>query len=178
MTNEDFVKIFYSYHYSPSIDWDSIEEIAWMHKEGLFKFSTEIIASEEQFNKRIDTVIKGKSKLIRNGESDGHLALKSFARDYLVNCCGVSINDIRYEYPLIGFEVDVIDKDLYFPAECGSTNALKLEKYLAIPTTKKMLLFPYPRLEVKVFIFEAKLSFLKYIQFKQKFLNKKRSQFR
>lgn len=178
MTNEDFVKIFYSYHYNPSIDWDSIEEITWMYQEGLFNFSEEVIASKDQFNQRLDKVAKGKSKAIKNGESDGHLALKSFAKDYLVQRCGILEDDIRYEFPLIGFEVDVIDKNLRFPSECGSTNALKLEKYLTTPTTKKMLLIPYPHSEVKVYIFEAKQAFLKYILFKQKSLNKIRSRFR
>ena len=31
--------------------------------------------------------------------------------------------------------VDVIDKDLHFPVECGDANALKLEKYLTLLTT-------------------------------------------
>lgn len=70
---------------------------------------------------------------MKNGESFNHLALKSFATDYLTETFGVLKGDVRYEYPLNGFEVDVIDKSLYFPVECGDTNALKLEKYLILP---------------------------------------------
>lgn len=115
-----------------------------------------------------------KNGFLRNGESDGHLALKSFARDFLINCCGILEDDIKYEHPLIGLEVDVIDKGLHFPTECGGTNALKLEKYLSLPATKKMLLLPYPYSEdIKVFQFEAKPRFLEYIKHKHTYLNQK-----
>ena len=136
MTSEDFVKIFYS-NFTPNIDWTNIDEITWMYEEGLFVISSEIIATNDEFIKRIDFVLDPKNGFIRSGESDGHLALKSFAKDFFIRYCDVPKEDIRVEYPLIGFEVDVIDKDLRFPTECGDTNALKLEKYLILPTTKK-----------------------------------------
>ena len=75
--------------------------------------------------------------------------------------------------------VDVIDKDLHFPTECGDTNALKLEKYLALPTTKKMLVLPYPHTEdVKVFEFCANPKFFEYIKHKHEFLNQKNAKLR
>lgn len=58
MTGKDFVKIFYSYHYNPSIDWDNIDEIAWMYQEGLLNLSVQVIASYDEFNQRIDQVSK------------------------------------------------------------------------------------------------------------------------
>lgn len=154
-------------------------KFAWMYQEGLLNLSVQAIASYDEFNQRIDQVSKPKSGFIRSGESNGHLALKLFARDYLIEICGVPVEEILYEYPLIGFEVDVIDKGLYFPVECGSTNALKLEKYLALPATKKMLILPYPHsTEVKVFEFVANPRFFEYIQHKQNFLNQKNAQLR
>lgn len=75
----------------------------------------------DEFVKRIDFVLNPKNGFLRNGETDGHLALKSFAADYLIKYCGVQEENIQYECPLIGFEVDVIDKDLHFPTELSDT---------------------------------------------------------
>ena len=173
MTSDDFVKIFYS-NYTPNIDWANIDEIVWMYQEGLFTISSKIVASNSEFIKRIEFVLDPKNGFLKSGEKDGHLALKSFATDYLIKSCGVVENEVHYEYNLIGFEVDVIDKDLCYPTECGDTNALKLEKYLALPTTKRMLILPYPHSgDVKIFEFYANTQFLKYTKYKQNFLNKK-----
>lgn len=173
MNIDDFVKIFYS-NYTPNIDWSNINEIAWMYQEGLFTISSHVVASNDEFIKRIEFVLGPKNGFLKSGEKDGHLALKSFATDYLIKSCGVAENEVCYEYNLIGFEVDVIDKDLRFPVECGDTNALKLEKYLALPTTKKMLILPYPHSKsIKVFEFSPNAKFYKYIKHKQNFLNQK-----
>jgi len=178
MISEDFLKIFYS-NFTPNIDWANIDEIAWMYQEGLFILSSYVIASNGEFLKRIDFVLDPKNGFIRNGESDTHMTLKSFAKDYLVSHCDVPENEIRYEYSLIGFEVDVIDKNLHLPTECGDTNALKLEKYLALPATKKMLILPYPHSgDVKVFEFSANPRFFEYIKHKQNFLNQKNAKLR
>ncbi|MBI2196786.1 hypothetical protein HYU45_04230 [Candidatus Daviesbacteria bacterium] len=178
MTSEDFLKIFYS-NFSPNIDWANIDEITWMYQEGLFTVSAKTIASKDEFIRKIDIVKDPESGLVKSGESYGHLALKSFARDFLIQNCNISDQDIRYEYPLIGFKVDVIDKDLRFPAECGDTNALKLEKYLILPTAEKMLILPYPHsADVQVFLFVAKPRFFKYIKYKQEFLNRENAKLR
>lgn len=187
MTVYDFVKIFYS-NYTPNIDWDNINEITWMYQEGLFTVSSQVISSDDEFIKRIDFVLDPKNGFMRSGESDSHMALKSFAKDYLISQCGVTENEILYEYPLIGFEVDVIDKDLHFPTECGDTNALKLEKFLALPTTKKMFILPYPHSEdLHIFEFVANPRFFEYIKYKQSlrlknlkqnFLNQKNAKLR
>lgn len=178
MTSDDFANVFYS-NYSPNIDWANIDEINWMYQEGLFTISSKIIASSDKFLKKLDFVLDPKNGLTKSGESDAHLALKSFAADYLTSDCGVLKEEVKFEYPLIGFEVDVIDKDLRYPTECGGTNALKLEKYLGLPTTKKMLILPYPHLEdVKVFEFQANPKFFKYIKHKRSFLNQKNAKFR
>ena len=180
MTSDDFVKIFYS-KFTPNIDWDNIDEITWMYGENLFTVSSQTIVQKDEFIKRIDFVLNPKNGFMRNGESDGHMALKSFAKDYLINYCNVPEGEIMIEYPLMGFEVDVIDKDLCFPTECGDTNAfaLKLEKYLYLPSTKKMLVLPYPRnRNVKVFEFIANPRFFEYIKHKQQFLNQKNYKFR
>lgn len=178
MTSEDFIKIFYS-NFTPNIDWANIDEVAWMYNEGLFTLSSKVIASSDEFLKRIDFVLDPKNGFIKNGESVKHMALKSFASDYLIQYCNVSKEKVRVEYPLIGFEVDVIDQDLHFPTECGDTNALKLEKYLFLPATQKMLLLPYPHLgEVRVFEFCANPRFFNYIQHKQNFLNQKNARLR
>jgi len=125
MVSEDFVKIFYS-NFTLNIDWDNIDEITWMYNEGLFSMIAQPVALHDEFNERIELVSKPKNGFVRSGENGGHLALKSLARDHLVGHCNVLNGDVRYEYPLIGFEVDVIDKDLHFPVECGDTNVLKL----------------------------------------------------
>ena len=176
MTSEDFAKIFYS-NFSPAIDWANIDEIAWMYKEGLFTLSSTVVASNDEYIKRIDLISNSKGKLLKSGENEGHLVLKSFATDYLIKSLGVK--EVLYEYHLIGFEVDVIDKDLHFPTECGDCNALKLEKYLYLPSTQKMLIVPYPHLgEVTVFEFYATPRFFDYIQHKQNFLNQKNAKLR
>ncbi len=77
MTSNDFVKIFYS-NYSPSIDWANIDEITWMYQEELFTVSSHVIASDNEFLKRIDFVLDPKNGFTRTGEKDGHMALKSF----------------------------------------------------------------------------------------------------
>lgn len=178
MNSDDFVKIFYS-NFDPGIDWANIDEISWMYQEELFTLNSEVIATNNEFLERIDSVTNPKYGLVKNGESYAHMALKSLAKDYLVRYLGVAENKVRYEYSLIGFEVDVIDKDLCYPTECGDTNALKLEKYLVLPTTKKMLILPYPHSEdVKVFEFYANIRFLKYIEHKRNFLNQKNSRLR
>ena len=178
MTSDDFVKIFYS-NFIPSIDWENINEISWMYEEKLFTISSKLIAPNDEFVRKIDFILDPKNGFMKNGETAGHMALKSFAEDYLIRYCSVFKEDIRIEYPLIGFEVDVIDKDLQFPAECGDTNALKLEKYLLLSTTKKMLIIPYPHSgDVQVFEFVANPRFFEYIKYKQNFLNKKNSKLR
>ena len=178
MTSDDFVAIFYS-NYSPNIDWANIDEIAWMFEEGLFGLNSYFLATNDEFLKRVELVADPKYGLIKNSESVAHMTLKSFARDYLVKHFDIAENKIKIEYPLIGFEVDVIDEDLCFPAECGDTNALKLEKYLVLPTTKKMLILPYPHSEdVKVFEFVANPRFFEYIKHKQNFLNQRNARLR
>ena len=173
MTSDDFVKIFYS-NFTPGIDWANIDEIAWMFQEGLFSLNSKIIATNDKFLERIDLVANPKYGLIKNGESFEHMALKSFGKDYLIQSFGVPVSTVKIEYPLIGFEVDVIDEDLYFPTECGDTNALKLEKYLVLPTTKRMLILPYPHSgDVRIFEFTANPQFFEYIKHKQSFLNQK-----
>ncbi len=173
MISEDFLKIFYS-NFTPNIDWANIDEINWMYTEGLFVLSSKVIASSDEFLKRIDFVLNPKNGFIKSGESNEHLALKSFARDYLVHHHDIAESNTKFEYPLIGFEVDVIDDGLCFPTECGDTNALKLEKYLSLSTTKKMLILPYPNsADVKVFEFQANPKFFEYIKHKQTFLNQK-----
>ena len=169
-------KIFYS-NFSPAIDWANIDEIAWMYKEGLFTLSPTKVASNDEYIKRIDLISSSSEKLLKSGENEGHLVLKSFAKDYLIKSLGVE--EVLYEYPLIGFEVDVIDEDLHYPTECGDCNALKLEKYLSLRTTQRMLVLPYPHLkEVKVFEFCANPNFFNYIRHKQNFLNQKNSRLR
>lgn len=179
MTSEDFVKIFYSYPQNLNIDWNNIDEIAWMYEEGLFVFSSDRIATQKEFINRIDIVMDPKNGFMRNGESYGHLALKTFGRDYLIKRCGIVEKDVMYEYPFIGFEVDVIDKGLHYPVECGSTNALKFEKYLQLSSTVKMFVLPYPHLEdLKIFQFCVLPAFFKYIKHKKEFLNRKNAKFR
>jgi len=178
MTSEDFVKIFYSN--SPlNIDWENIDEIAWMYQEGLFTFTSEVIVTNAEFQARVDLVSDPSSGIIKNGESFSHMALKSLARDYLIKQLNIVDDEVKYEYPLIGFEVDVIDKNLWFPTECGDTNAMKLEKYLMLPTTKKMLVLPYPHTgDVKVFDFSATSQFFEYIKHKQVILNQENAKLR
>ncbi len=178
MTSDDFVVIFYS-NFSQYADWENIDEINWMYQEGLFAFFSKKIASNNEFLERVKLVTDPKYGLTKNGESFQHMALKSFAKDYLVQHFGIAESKIKIEYPLIGFEVDVIDKDLHFPVECGDTSALKLEKFLALPSTKKMLILPYPHSgNVKVFEFIANPRFYEYIKHKQDFLNQKNAKLR
>lgn len=153
MTSDDFANIFYS-NYSPNTDWANIDEINWMYQEELFTISSKIIGSSDEFLKKIDA-------------------------DYLTSDYGVLKEEIKFEYPFIGFEVDVIDKNLHFPTECGDTNALKLEKYLTLISTQKMLILPYPNAsDVKIFEFQTTPKFFEYIKHKQTFLNQKNAKFR
>lgn len=177
MMVNDFLNIFYSN--SPlSIDWDSLEEIALMYEEGLVTLDVEVITSHDDFLKRLDYVNKPKNGFVRSGESYLHLALKSFARDYLKTLV-VLESDILYEQNLDGFKVDVIDRGLRFPTECGDTNALKLEKYLFLPSTQTFLIIPYPRLnDVILYKFCAEKSFFKYVEFKSEYFQKIRSKLR
>ena len=63
--------------------------------------------------------------------------------------------------------------------KCADTNALKLEKYLALSTTKKILVLPYPHSgDVKVFEFVANPRFFEYIKHKESFLNRENAKFR
>jgi len=173
MTSEDFLKIFYSN--SPlGIDWANIDEIAWMYQEELIQLDSIVLASHDEFEKRLDKATQSNQMSLREGESLTHLVMKMFATDCLINKLGISKDNILYEYALIGFEVDVIDRDLNFPTECGNTNALKLEKYLSLPHTKKMLILPYPNLEdLKVFQFQATPRFFDYIKHKQEHFNQR-----
>lgn len=178
MTSDDFVKIFYS-NFTPNIDWANIDEITWMFREDMFTVNPQVIAKNNEYFKRVELVINPTYGLIKNGESYNHMALKSFARDYLINNYNIAKSNIKFERPLAGFEIDVIDEGLCFPTECGDTNALKLEKYLSLSTTKKMLVLPYPNSgDVKVFKFQANHRFFDYIKHKQNFLNQKNAKLR
>lgn len=71
----------------------------------------------------------------------------------------------------------MICEDLYFPVECGDTNALKLEKFWLPSSIKKMLVLPYHNsLEVKLYIFRQAPVFFEYIEHKKKYLNQKNKQ--
>lgn len=171
MTNEDFLRIFYS-NYSPNADWANIDEITWMYQEGLYKLNSQTIATNEKFLERVELMNNSKNEygLLKNGESFSHMALKSLGCDYLVDNYNIAKSNVVYERSLIGFEVDVIDKDLHYPTECGDTNALKLERYLALPNTKKVLVLPYPHTQdVKVFEFQANPQFFDYIAHRNNF---------
>lgn len=178
MTSNDFVRIFYS-NFSPNIDWANIDEIAWMYGKNLFKMSSKILTDYEQFEKHLNSLINSTTEKLKEGESLTHLVLKLFAKDYLIKYLKINKDDISFEYPLIGFKVDVIDKKLQFPIECGDTNALKLEKYLFLPTTDKFFVLPYPHFkDLEIFEFSAYPRFFDYIKHKQNFLNKKNSKLR
>lgn len=177
MTFDDFLNIFYSN--SPfSTDRESLEDISFMYQEGLITVESEEIASHDDFINRIDYVTEAKNGFTRSGESYSHLAIKSFARDYL-KAKGVLESEILYEQVLAGFEVDVIDKNLHFPIECGDTNALKLEKYLSLSFTKAFLVIPYPKLKaVTLYKFCTEKSFFKYLEFKSEYFRKIRGMLR
>lgn len=178
MTTEDFAKIFYS-NFTPQTDWGNLSEIAWMYEEGLFELNIINLVSNAKFLQRINKVMNHNSGYIRSGENYPHIALKSFGRDLLINNFEVSVSDIKYEQNLVGFKVDVVDRNLHYPIECGDTNSLKLEKYLQLYSTYKFIILPYPRLkDLKAFIFSANPKFLTYIQFKSEHLNKHRAKFR
>lgn len=178
MKSEDFLKIFYS-NFTLNADWVNIDEITWMYEQSLIRFSSKIMANHSQFEERLKQATDSKEVSLVEGESLTHLVLKRFAADYLVDSLGISRADIKYECPLSGFEVDVIDKNFYFPVECGDTNALKLEKFLYLPPTKSFLVLPYPHLQdLKIFEFQANSKFFEYIQHKQQFLNKKNAKLR
>lgn len=178
MTSEDLVKIYYS-NFTPNIDWANIDEIIWMYQQSLIRLSSKIIASHSEFEERLKQAADSKETALVEGESLTHLVLKMFAADYLIYHLGVSKVDIKYECPLIGFEVDVAVKDLSYLVECGDTNALKLEKFLYLPTTKSFFVLPYPHLEdIKIFEFQADPKFFEYINHKQNFLNKQNAKLR
>lgn len=178
MTPQDLQKIFYS-NFSIGSDWESLEEISLMLEEKMLVIKQYKIASTGEFEKRIEEVLKPSSKMIRTGESYNHIALKTLGADFLKENYNVKGQDVFYEYPLIGFEVDLIDNDLHYPIECGDTNASKLEKYLTITGVKNFSIIPYPHLKMVIlFQFTATKLFFKYINFKKQFLNKKRATFR
>lgn len=73
--------------------------------------------------------------------------------------------------PFMGFEVDVIDRSLTTPVECGDTNALKLEKYLSKDTVERFIVLPYPASDsgsLYNFTFTTLPRFQEYLDFKQK----------
>lgn len=179
MSSDDFIKIFYS-HFPVGIDWQNIDEIAWMYQQGLLEVSQQIVGNHEKFEKTLNLMVNpANHPSIKTGESLEHLALKVLATDYLTSQFKVLKPTIKYELTLSGFEVDVIDDQLRFPTECGDTNPLKLETYLALPSTEKFLIFPYPKLtDLKVFQFSAEPRFFEYLDHKNKFLNKQRSKWR
>lgn len=149
-----------------------------MYAQKMFVVELAIAANNDLFQKTLNSVERG-GILIKTGESLLHMALKSIATDYLIKSCGLKRDYISYEYPLIGFEVDLIDKNLFYPSECGDTNAQKLEKFLALPTTKIFFIFPYPHTgDVKVYQFIALPLFFEYLEHKNSFLNNQRAKWR
>lgn len=174
MTVEELLKIFYSNN-PLSIEYESLEEISFMLEEGFITFETLILGSHDDFLQRIDYVTDPHNGYIRSGESYSHLALKSFARGFLL-MNNVMDGDVLYEQALDGFKVDVIDREFHFPVECGDTNASKLESYLAFSSVRFFTVIPYPR--TKAFKFLANKHFFEYVDFKRGYLSKKRIRFR
>src|SRR3989344_6558544 len=174
----DFQKIFYS-NFPISADLENLQEISWMYEEEMFSLDRILLASSDKFQKRINQVLDPKFGLIKTGESYSHMALKSFGTDYLKVKLKIKPNAIFYEYPLIGFEVDLIDKGLHYPIECGDTSPIKLEKYLNLDTVINFSIIPYPRLQsVFLYKFVPNKKFKEYINFKKEYLNKKNASFR
>ena len=107
------------------------------------------------------------------------MALKLSGQQFLHQNLKIPESNILFEYPLIGFEVDVIDRNLNYPIECGDTSAIKLEKYLYLPSTKKFFVIPYPHLtNLLIYEFIACPAFFEYIKFKNQYSNQKNAKFR
>jgi hypothetical protein len=140
MTTVEFISIIFSSNYRMNADISTIQDIAWMLGEKMIAVSAEKVATNKDFHKRIEEVSDPKAGLVKTGESFSHMALKSFAKDLLKTKYHLGSKDIFFEQPLVGFEVDVIDKNHHFPIECGDTNAQKLEKYLELSQTKEFIL--------------------------------------
>ncbi len=177
MRKFDFQKIFYSN--SPlSIDWFNLGEIGLMYEEGLIGLNELSVASNAEFLEAIDFVQIPTHGFSFGGESIQHSALKYLTQRFLMKKYGLVARDVSIERPFIGFEVDVIDKNLKFPCECGDTNAAKLEKYLCHASVEKFYIFPYPHnKDLRAYEFFTKERFFEYIEFKQSYLNKQRAKF-
>lgn len=175
MTVNDLAKIFYS-NYLASTDWDELSEISWMLENNLLSFNKSWVCSHRQFINKVSLIQEERFKhVIESGDGIRHQALKLIVTNLLNAKYGIDLTDILYEHVFLGFEVDVIDKNLGYPTECGDSNPQKLEKYLASPTVKHVLILPYPLdgRDPQVFIFSARPEFQKYISFKNDFIRKK-----
>ncbi|MBI2022926.1 hypothetical protein HYS97_03705 [Candidatus Daviesbacteria bacterium] len=178
MTKDDFKKIFYS-NSLLNVDWFNLEEITLMYEENLIGFNKIFLGNSNKFDQALGIVQDPTQGLINGGESQQHIALKFLIRQFLSNKYKFKIDDFYIEYPFLGFEVDLIDKNFRFPSECGDTNALKLEKYLSPPTVEKFFVLPYPHMDdIYTFEFFAQPDFIKYIEFKKDYFNKKNSKLR
>lgn len=178
MTADSLLKIFYS-NLQLGADWQNLDEISWMISEDMILVTSLPPIKHQKFIRTLNKIKNSNTKLIRTGESISHMALKSEAANFLKEQFHLSDQDIRYEYPLVGFEVDVIDKNLNFPIECGDTSAIKLEKYLALPNTKKFFILPYPHFkDLTIYQFVSSPKFFEYLDFKHKHLNEKNAKLR
>lgn len=178
MNADQLLKIFYS-NWTSSADWQNLDEIAWMISEDMISVNPIPLLSYNSFKKKLKLAKSPKSKLIKTGESIAHMALKLTGADFLINNLKIKPENIFFEYPLSGFEVDLIDSNLNFPVECGDTSAIKLEKYLSLDKTEQFFIIPYPHLkDLLIYSFTAKAKFFEYNSFKKDYLNKKNAKLR
>ena len=146
-----------------------------MYQNKLFTLNKIPVATHAEFLENIKLIEQNRYKKVwESGDSIPHQALKMIGASYLQQIYKLNSADIYYEFPFVGFEVDVIDKLLTHPIECGDTNPLKLEHYLIANSVSDMVILPYPHQKnVYGYSFVHKADFKKYILFKRDFLRQK-----
>ncbi len=175
MNKFDLAKIFYS-NYTASTDWEMMEEISLMLEERMLDIQSIVAASYADFLKAIDQINTGRYKhVVESGDSIRHQALKIVATNFLINRFNLSSDDIKYELPFFGYEVDVCDKGFKYLCECGDTNSKKLEFYLTQPDVESMVIFPYPKdsNSLTAYLFTPRPIFKEYISFKHQYMRDK-----
>lgn len=171
----DIANIFYS-NFTPAIDWEMVEDISWMFNEGILKLEVISVAKTDKFLKEIDLIQDERYKHVyESGGSIRHQALKKLAAEFLMSRYKVRSDDIRYEYPFYGYEVDVSDLHFGYLCECGDANPAKVEFYLLQPLVKALITLPYPKnnASVKAYIFSPGSKFVEYVTFKKRYFRNK-----
>lgn len=143
-STNDIRSVFYSSAHAFAAPEDLVREIAFLVDERYLLLKHFLIATKEEYMKRIETISRA-GDYDADGGGIAHIALKQLAADFLRREHG---KEVRFEAPFCGYYPDVLSTDATIVAECGQTNNPdKMLAYFREGNISACIQVPYPDID-------------------------------